>query len=45
MENRRDKTACESATFASFDEMVQIAFHGFKNEIEFFGIWKKKEVV
>jgi len=35
-ENGGNKSACECTALAGLDEMIEVAFHGFEDKVEFF---------
>jgi len=40
-----NETAREWTTFSSFDEMIEVAFHGLEYKVEFLGGRKEEEIV
>ena len=43
--DRRDQATSQRFTFAGLDELVQVALHGLKDEVELFGVREEEEVV
>lgn len=37
VEDGADESTCKSPTFASLDEMIEVAFHRFENKIQLLG--------
>ena len=44
-EDRGDEATCKWPAFASFDEVIEIAFHAFKNKVQLLRIWQEEEVI